>query len=301
MLGGTPGYQAEAAEIVDQALELLAQELVVGSQDFPEHLGEVCRLVVRGSPVEAYWRDDLDTMQKILLARAGDLEVEGQGCEEQWGKCVGDLVEQWWSQTECGQKIGPSGDPAVTSTGEVCGQTTGPTNGELDHAQECGQQTGPPAKEPVPVHEPSQVGCYRIQFVEKGYPAELSGLRPNEKILAVNEIRMPRMLNYFLSFAYRHRHEGQPLQLWVENVEGQRRRVDVAVQERQKGRVASGYLGCRVEWVPGSGGQRRKTSVEKASSAHKDHEQEEWSKSKKRRKRRQGRGKALQEYGQWSW
>ena len=194
---------------------LLAQELVVGSQDFPEHLGEVCRLVVRGSPVEAYWRDDLDTMQQILLARAGDLEVEGQSCEERWGKCVGDLVEQWWSQTECGQKIGPSGDQAVASSGEVCGQTTGPTNGELDHAQGCGQQTGPPAKEPVPVHEPSQVGCYRIQLVEKGSPAEL------------------RMLNYFLSFAYRHRHEGQPLQLWVENVEGQKRRVDVAVQERQ--------------------------------------------------------------------
>ena len=54
MLGGNPGYQAEAAEIVDQALELLAQELVVGSQVFPQHLGEVCRLVVRGSPVEAY-------------------------------------------------------------------------------------------------------------------------------------------------------------------------------------------------------------------------------------------------------
>ena len=79
MLDGTPGDQAEAAEIVDQALELLAQELVAGSQDFPEHLGEVCRLVVRGSPVEAYWRDDLDTMQQIWLARAGDLEVEGQG------------------------------------------------------------------------------------------------------------------------------------------------------------------------------------------------------------------------------
>ena len=42
MMGGNPGDQAEAAEILDQALEMLAQELVVGSQDFLEHLGEVC-------------------------------------------------------------------------------------------------------------------------------------------------------------------------------------------------------------------------------------------------------------------
>ena len=42
MMGGNPGDQAEAAEILDQALEILAQELVVGSQDFLEHLGEVC-------------------------------------------------------------------------------------------------------------------------------------------------------------------------------------------------------------------------------------------------------------------
>ena len=75
----------------------------------------------------------------------------------------------------------------------------------------------------------------------------------------------------------------------------------MAVQERQKGQVPLGFLGCRVEWVPGVGGQRRITSVDKVSSAREDFEKGEWSESKQERKRRQGRGKALQDYGQWNW
>ena len=289
--------EVEATHVIpekeDEELEMLAQALAAGVV-----MGEVERRLWR--ILERIQEKETEKVVDEVLVRAW--ELAGNAEEARWQQDVYGMVDRWrQAGALSGQKTGPRDAENAGDTNGSSGQKTGP--GQIQApASKIGQKSGP-----VPVHDPDKCGRYKVTEVEAGSPMARAGVQEGEIIIAVNDMRMPDTLRYFLTHGYRTRHhrEEEVVVMWVAG-EGGLRRVEAVPEEKRKGRERRWVLGVRAMWLEAENDKaaqvRKARQVqERAKDQEKEEEEGPAGKSKRRRKRRQMLRAARQDLGEWTY